>query len=167
MGFYNYKEEEQNKMTKKLHELLKKDSHEEIIKLYRKILKNEQTGEQTRCVVASLILLKKMDEARLLLDKWQDVGKEDEQWNIQYGWTYYLEQKYKEAIPYFNKVEDLHETETTMLGYLRECNEKIGNKEEIKRLKNRVMEINNHGRDGTKYKKENYYSCYAKGKEMI
>jgi hypothetical protein len=44
-----------------------------------------------------------------------------------------------------------------MLGYLRECNEKIGNKEEIKRLKNRIMEINNHGRDGTKYKKENYY----------
>ncbi|MDR2524367.1 MAG: hypothetical protein LBC95_02380, partial [Candidatus Nomurabacteria bacterium] len=116
MDFYNYQEEEQNKTTKKLHELSTKGSsemandidptktHEEIVKLYKKIPENKKTGEQTRTAAAALILLKKFDDARSLLDKWQDAGKEDEQWNIQYGWTYYLEQKYKEAIPYFNKV---------------------------------------------------------------
>ena len=131
-------------------------TYEEIIKFYEKIPEKERTGEQTRCTVAALILLEKMDNARLLLDKWRDIGKEDEQWNIQYGWTYYLEKRYEEAIPYLNKVEDLHCTETTMLGYLKECNEKIGNKEEVKRLKSRIMEIDSI-KGGEKFKKENFY----------
>ena len=168
MSFDNYKEEEKNEMTKKLHELTTKGmyetsrridatkTHEEIIKLYEKIPEKEKTGEQTRCAAAALILLEKMDEARSLLDKWRDIGKEDEQWNIQYGWTFYLEKKYDEAIPYFNKVEDLHSTDSHMLGYLQECNEQVGNKEEVKRLKNRIKEINTI-KGGEKYKKENYY----------
>ena len=166
--FDNHKEEEWNEATKKIHELTTKSmyetsrgldhvkTHEEIIELYDSIPEKEKTGEQTRCAAAALILLDRMNEARSLLDKWQDIGKDDEQWNIQYGWTYYLEKEYKEAIPYFDKVEELRSTESNMLGYLQECNEQIGNKEEAKRLKNRIREINSV-KGGEKYKKENYY----------
>ena len=156
MEFGHYKEEEQNELTKKLHGLLKKDAHDEIIKLYQNIPENEKTGEQTRCVTASLILLKRFGDARLLLDKWSGTDGNDEQWNIQYGWTYYLEGKYKEAIPYFNMVEDLHDTDTTISGYLLECNKYIGNHEEVKRIKGRIKELNSI-KGGDQYKKENYY----------
>jgi tetratricopeptide (TPR) repeat protein len=103
-----------------------------------------------------------MNEARLLLDKWQDIGKNDVQWNIQYGWTYYLEQNYKEAIPFFDRVEDLTPKDTYMLGYLQECNEEIGNTEEAKRIKNWIKEINTLKDTGDKYKKENYYKDKVK-----
>ena len=168
MGFEDHKEEERNEVTKKIHELTTKSmyetsrgldhvkTHEEIIELYENIPEKEKTGEQTRCAVAALILLERIEEARLLLDKWQDIGKDDEQWNIQYGWTYYLEKEYEEAIPYFDKVEELHSTETTILGYLQECNEQTGNEEEAKRLKNRIREINSV-KGGERYKRENYY----------
>ena len=168
MRFDNYKEEEQNETTKKIHELTTRsmyetsrgldhvETHEEIIELYDKIPEEEKTGEQTRCAVAALILLDRIKDARLLLDKWQDIGKDDEQWNIQYGWTYYLEKEYEEAIPYFDKVEELHSTETTMLGYLQECNEKVGNIEEANRLKRRIREIDSV-KGGERYKKGNYY----------
>ncbi|MDR2065649.1 MAG: hypothetical protein LBP85_08095 [Prevotellaceae bacterium] len=165
----NYKEEETNAFTKKLHELTTQGAyehsrgldttktHEEVIKIYNKIPENERTGEQTRCAVAALIL-NKMDESRLLLDKWQNIGKDDEQWNVQYGWTYYLEKNYKEAIPYLEKVaEDLHDTDQTILGYLSKCNENIGNKEEVKRIKKRIREIDNWGNSKDNFKKEKYY----------
>jgi tetratricopeptide (TPR) repeat protein len=169
MAFDDYKEEETNISTKKIHELAKKGSgemahgldhkktHEEIIKLYNKIPEKDKTGEQTRCAVAALILLNKINEARLLLDKWRDIGKDDKQWNIQYGWTYYLEQNYKDTIPYFNRVEDLDPKGTTMLDYLRECNEKVGNVEEAKRIKNWIREIDTLKDTGDKYSKINYY----------
>ena len=162
MCYFNYKEEESNKTTEKLHELLKINAHDEIIKIYNKIQEKDRTSEQTRCMVASLILLNRMDEARLLLDKWANVGKNDVQWNTQYGWTYYLERKYKEAIKYFDRVEDLDPRDTTMLSYLRECNEEIGNKEEVKRIKNWIKEINTIKETGEKYKKENYYKNKSK-----
>ena len=156
MSFDDHKEEERNETTKGMYETSRNldptKTHKEIIELYGKIPEKEKTGEQTRCAVAALILLERINEARLLLDKWQDIGKDDEQWNIQYGWTYYLEKEYKEAIPYFDRVEELHSTETTMLGYLQECNEKVGNIEEAKRLKNRIREINSV-KGGEKYKK--------------
>ena len=155
--FHDYKEEEHNSVTKKLHELLKGNCYDEIIELYHKTSEKERTPEQTRCVVAALIFIKRMDDARFLLDKWQDIGICDEQWNIQYGWTYYLEQNFKAAIPYFDRVEDLNPKDTTMLGYLQECNEETGNTEEAKRIKNWIKEINTLKDTGDKYKKENYY----------
>ena len=170
MSFSNYKEEEENVITKKLHELATQgcsemsrgmdstSTHEEIVEMYEKIPEKERTGEQTRCAVAALILFKEMDYARLLLDKWQNIGKDDVQWNLQYGWTYYLEQNYKETIPYLDRVEDLSPRDTTMLTYLQECNEQVGNKEEVKRLKSRIREINNYGRSRENFKKENYYN---------
>jgi tetratricopeptide (TPR) repeat protein len=157
MAFDNYKEEEQNEVTKKIHELIKQDAYEKILRLYKKIPDKEKTPEQARCTVSALILLKRIDDARALLDTYADAGKEDAQWHTQYGWTYYIEQKYKEAIPYFDKVEDLTPKNTTMLNYLRECNENAGNKEEAKRLKMRIREINTLKDTGDKYKKENYY----------
>ncbi len=162
--FHNYKEEEYNSITKKIHELLRQscyefDNYEKIIKLYQKIPDKEKTGEQTRCAVSALIFLKQMNEARLLLDKWQDVGKDDVQWNTQYGWTYYLEQNYKEAIPYFDRVEDLTPTDTHILNYLRECNEKVGNKEEAKRLKEWCRDVNVLTEPMKSiFQKNNYYS---------
>jgi hypothetical protein len=170
MSFHDPKEKEQNNTTKIICELTTKSmsenangidptkTHEEIVKFYKKIPERERTGEQTNCVVAALILLNKMTEARLLLDKWCDIGKEDRQWNTQYAWSYYVEKDYKNAIPYFSKVEDLLATDTIMVNYLLECNEKVGNEEEITRLKNRIKELYSSGSgDRGKYKKENYY----------
>ncbi|MDR2924904.1 MAG: hypothetical protein LBU76_02990 [Azoarcus sp.] len=170
MNFHDPNEKEHNAMTKKLHELSMKGSgehahgldttktHKELVKLYNKIHEKEKTAEQTQMAVAALILLNKNDEARLLLDKWQNIGKEDRQWNTQYAWSYYMEKDYRNAIPYFSKVEDLLCTDTIMVNYLLECNEKVGNKEEITRLKNRIKELYSSGSgDRGKYKKENYY----------
>jgi hypothetical protein len=52
-SFYDYKEEEYNRETKKLHELLTQDCYDEIIKLYQNISDKEKTGEQTRNAVAA------------------------------------------------------------------------------------------------------------------
>jgi len=157
MSFNNYDEEKYNSATKKMHESLTQNCYDEIIESYQQISEKEKTGEQTRCVVAALIFLGKMNDARLILDKWQNIGKDDVQWNTQYAWTYYLEQNYKDAIPYFDKVEDLTPNDTYILGYLKECNEKVGNTEEAKRIKNWIKEINTLKDTGDKYKKENYY----------
>lgn len=156
MIFYNYKEEETNSNTKKIHKLLTNNEHIRVIELYNSIPDNKKTGEQTRCAVASLILEKRMEDARDLLDKWSFCKENDVQWNIQYGWTYYLVQNYKNAVTYFDKVEELDPRNTTMLGYLRECNEKIGNKEEVNRLKKRVYEIGTNIIE-EKYTREKYY----------
>lgn len=157
MIYSNYKEGEHNNTTKRIQKLLQQDSYSEIIEMYQRISEKERTGEQTRCAVASLIFLKQINEARSLLDIWQNIGKDDVQWNIQYGWTYYLEQNYEKAILYFNKVEDLNPMETTILNYLQECNEKTGNKEEVARIKNRIKELHTSKNTGDKYSRENYY----------
>jgi tetratricopeptide (TPR) repeat protein len=166
MIFDNYQEEKYNSTTKEMHELTQqshsdKSCYDKTIALYNTIPEKERTGEQTRCVVAALILTQRNDEARLLLDKWQDAGKDDVQWNTQYGWTYYLEKKYKEAIPYFDRVEDLTPRDIHMLRYLQQCNENIGNKEESKRLNCWIREINTlKNVDNNKYSKVNYYEKF-------
>ncbi|MBS9773668.1 MAG: hypothetical protein KGV59_00705 [Tenacibaculum sp.] len=156
MSFYNYQEEETNNVTKKIHKLLTDNEHKKVIEFYNSISDDEKTGEQTRCAVASLILEQRMDEAKELLDKWESCGKDDVEWNTQYGWIYYLKKDYKSAIVFFNKIEELKPWGSYMLEYLKECNEKIGNKEEVYRLKKRIFEIQTISDKG-RYTKEEYY----------
>lgn len=136
----NYQED--NPTTEHLHKLLTNDSYNAICDIVEEIPDGERTLEQIRCYVTALCLQSDLEKARDELDK---VGTDCElmaQWHMLYGYLYYKEGKYEQAVPCLERVSDLQPCDTDCLHLLIECWQNLGKTHMVKQLKKRILEIN-------------------------
>lgn len=136
----NYQED--NPITEHLHQLLINDSYNEICGVVEKITDDERTPEQIRCHVTALCFMGSLEKARIELDKVRIACEPVAQWHMLYGYSFYKEGRYEQAIPYLERVSGLEPCDTDCLHLLIECWQNLGKTHMVKQLKKRIAEIN-------------------------
>lgn len=111
-----------NKLRLKINAWTVSDKHDRVIKALEQIAPEKRDFEITSLLARAYNNLSKYETALNLLETIKEEGTEDTEWNFRVGYALYYLNRQREALPYFEKANELAPGDEDTLDMIRSCN---------------------------------------------
>lgn len=114
-----------DKLKQQINSWTKANEDRKVIDLLEGISPAERGFEETGLLARAYNYVGEYEKALVLLESIREVGEQDTNWNFRMGYALYYLDRYKEALSYFTKADELTPEDVDTIEFIRQCNIRI------------------------------------------